>query len=554
MADLSAASDPRYPKFKEHLSPGWILGRQIDNSDAQYHTFRENLPYMALLLILHPLLRRAWNAMSPVSQGNGSRATPEEADARLNQRASFDYVFALIFLFALHGVSALKVLLILYINYHIATSLPRKHIPVVAWVFNIGLLFANELTEGYKLRRIAEFISPSSPSNLSSSDNFLVAWASWLDGFGGIMPRWEILFNITVLRLISFNMDHYWSLDRRAVSPVEVSSRPQLLDTDMADAPKKKNLDLASLSERDRIAIPAAAKDFSWRNFVAYTIYAPLYLTGPILSFNDFISQLRHQPASIETPRTLRYALRFVLCLLCMEFVLHVAWVGAIAKSSPDWSTYTPAQLCLLSFINLVIIWLKLLLPWRLFRLWALVDGVDAPENMLRCVSDNYSTLAFWRSWHRSYNRWLVRYIFVPLGGASFASWARAARSVATYLAVFTFVALWHDIQLRLLIWGWLIVLFLLPEVLAGYLFPRKRWEARPTAYRMICGTGAVLNILMMIMANLVGFAFGLEGLESILQGILNDWSGKSPFSTLAPLPHAKGIELMEHTQESYSW
>ena len=27
-------------------------------------------------------------------------------------------------------------------------------------------------------------------------------------------------------------------------------------------------------------------------------------------------------------------------------------------------------------------------------------------------------------------------------------------------LAVFTFVALWHDINLKLLVWGWLVVLF----------------------------------------------------------------------------------------------
>ena len=34
------------------------------------------------------------------------------------------------------------------------------------------------------------------------------------------------------------------------------------------------------------------------------------------------------------------------------------------------------------------------------FRLWALVDGVDAPENMLRCISNNTSISGFWRGWH----------------------------------------------------------------------------------------------------------------------------------------------------------
>ena len=106
----------------------------------------------------------------------------------------------------------------------------------------------------------------------------------------------------------------------------------------------------------------------------------------------------------------------------------------------------------------------QLLLPWRFFRLWALVDGLDPPENMVRCMANNYSPLGFWRSWHRSYNLWIVRYLYVPLGGAH--------RLVATSVLIFTFVALWHDLSPRLLAWGWLAALFILPEVIARRTLP----------------------------------------------------------------------------------
>lgn len=299
--------------------------------------------------------------------------------------------------------------------------------------------------------------------------------------------------------------------------------------------PKKKQLNPAQLSERDRVSIPANFQDYSFRNFVAYAIYAPLYLAGPIITFNDFISQSKYRAASLEGSRTMRYAVRFVLVLLAMEVVLHFNYVNAISKANPVWNEYTAAQLCLLSFMNLHIIWLKLLLPWRLFRLWSLIDGIDPPENMVRCVSNNYSTQLFWRSWHRSYNRWLVRYIYVPLGGSSFRNWRATARSVLTYLLVFTFVALWHDIQMRLLIWGWLIVLFMAPEWIASYFFPHRKWEHRPTTYRMLCCVGAVANVLMMISANLVGFALGLDGLEVIVKSILHDWSGTFLSGSVSP-------------------
>lgn len=501
-------------------------------SDAQYHTFRANLPFMALLLAFHPLLRRVWNAVYPVPQeARAARAnTPEAAEGRLRQRTSFDYAFALLYLVVLHGFSAAKILFILAINYKLATGLPRKYIPAATWLFNISILFANELCEGYRFRDLALLVSGTPAKDLVTDTPALVRLGEWLDSYGGLMSRWEILFNITVLRLISFNLDYYWSLDRRSSSPLEVCPRNStctlLAHPHPTDVPKKKQLDPANLSERDRIAIPASPHDFTFRNYTAYAIYAPLYLTGPIITFNDYISQQRYRPATISPARTLRYAVRFALVLLAMELVLHYDYVGAICKAGPDWASYTAAQISLLSYFNLHVIWLKLLLPWRLFRLWSLADGVDPPENMLRCVSDNYSTLSFWRGWHRSYYRWLLRYIYIPLGGSRFGSPREAARSVLTYLVVFTFVALWHDIKLNLLIWGWLVVVFFLPEIAARYAFPRRAWERRPTSYRMLCCVGAVGNVLMMIAANLVGFAVGLDGLQSIVKGIFRDYSG----------------------------
>lgn len=292
---------------------------------------------------------------------------------------------------------------------------------------------------------------------------------------------------------------------------------------------KKKQLDPANLSERDRVTIPAPAKDFTFRNYLAYVVYAPLYLTGPIITFNDYVSQLRYPAASIETARTIRYAIRFVACLLTMEVVLHYSYVGAIGLSNPDWVTYTPAQLSLLSYMNLHVIWLKLLLPWRFFRLWSLLDGIDPPENMVRCVSDSFSPLSFWRAWHRSFNKWIIRYIWIPLGGADFSTTAQAVRSVGSYLLVFTFVALWHDIRLRLLIWAWLVVLFIVPEVVGKFLFPARKWENRPRTYRYLCGWGAVCNMLGMLAANLVGFMFGFDGLQAIVKGIFHDFAGELP-------------------------
>jgi hypothetical protein len=176
---------------------------------------------MALVVVLHPLLRRLYDSIThsataeKTANGSvGSLSSSVGADARFLQRTSYDLYFALLFIVVLHGFSALKVLFILYINFNIAMHLPKKAIPATTWLFNIGVLFANELAHGYRFSQLAESMLPFPMT---------IAWSKNMDLYGGLIPRWEVLFNITVLRLISFNFDYYWSLDRdRAGSPIEV--------------------------------------------------------------------------------------------------------------------------------------------------------------------------------------------------------------------------------------------------------------------------------------------------------------------------------------------
>jgi D-alanyl-lipoteichoic acid acyltransferase DltB (MBOAT superfamily) len=114
------------------------------------------------------------------------------------------------------------------------------------------------------------------------------------------------------------------------------------------------------------------------------------------------------------------------------------------------------------------------------------MDGIESPENVIRCMANNYSTFGFWRSWHRSYNLWILRYsrpgsrfpllfsysephsyIYIPVGGTN--------NVTLNTLLVFTFVALWHDLTFRLLAWGWLVSLFVVPELAARYVLPESK-------------------------------------------------------------------------------
>ncbi|GAA5800988.1 hypothetical protein HPULCUR_006428 [Helicostylum pulchrum] len=474
---LSTKSHPNYPEYAELLEEGWIFGRQVDNSDAQYSQFREHIPKILPLVVLHLLLNAANRRFHFIQS-----------------RIRFSLLTSLSVLVIFHGSSSLKYLAIISTSYAIGRyAAGTKWNPILTWSFNLAILFLNENYSGY---RFADMFGE---------------WAEPLDAFEGVQARWHVLFNFAMLRLVSFNMDYYWACNsKKQVENVkehgEENTPPPLTDKERITVPLK-NLE----------------KDYGYLNFLAYVLYTPLLLCGPIITYNNFISQFRYPSKNITKRYVVLYAIRLAIVILIMELTLHFLYVVAISKSKA-WDGASPLEMSMIGYFNLVIIWMKLLIPWRFFRFWSLADGIWVEENMIRCMSNNFSAQRFWKSWHSTFNRWITRYIYIPLGGTQYMAY--------NMWIVFTFVALWHDIELRLLAWGWLICLFLLPEIVASSLFSERKFGDK-RYYRVVCGLGAVANILMMMVANLVGFAVGLDGVKEMLTKIFGTADGLSFLGTV---------------------
>ena len=112
-------------------------------------------------------------------------------------------------------------------------------------------------------------------------------------------------------------------------------------------------------------------QDYTWQNYLAYVLYPPLYIAGPIITFNSFINQVKKR-ASIPKRDIITYAIRFFICWLTMEILLHYIYVVAIKDS---WATFydtngslvkqlawegdSPFELAMISFWNLIVMWLK---------------------------------------------------------------------------------------------------------------------------------------------------------------------------------------------------
>ncbi|PVU96417.1 hypothetical protein BB561_001198 [Smittium simulii] len=500
---LSSETGPAFQKYQHLLSDGWLFGRKMDLSDHQWSYFRKNLLTLTIVMGCFVVYNKfidiyikytansskinSWD-FQPLYQPNGNfySASNQINKKFLDFKIKSMGVFIISFLVILTGTSLVFILGIISINYYVLKrhAAGTKYGALIMWALNIFFLFLNETNRGYSFAKIHPLLT-------------------WMDNYRGLNRRWDTTFNITMLRIMSFDLDYHW----------------QILQTGLLGDQAVNNLAVENnLTDKKRIEYPRNHDEYNFINYFVYLFYLPLYLTGPIITFNDFIYQtiIKSQPGFShtfqKTKTTLIYGIRLLISFFIMEVLLHAIHSNAILKTKA-FDNLSPLQISLVGYFQLTFIWLKLMLIWRFARFFALLDNYSVVENMKRCMSNNYSVQDFWRDWHCSFNRFLIRYLYIPMISQKFNQIIRLA-------IIFVFVALWHDLSLNLLAWAWLIVLIFIPEILAAKFIKKLKIGQNNWYYRYLVAFGGAFNMFVMFLVNLVGFALGVGGVKTISKQI----------------------------------
>ena len=237
-----------------------------------------------------------------------------------------------------------------------------------------------------------------------------------------------------------------------------------------------------------------------------------------------------------------------VIYLDCGSCLVHPF---ALYRSGLLSSSLTPSQTGGVVWFTLSFMWLKFAAMWRFGRCWAMLDGIDVPENMLRVWNNNYSIRGFWKGWHSSFNKWLVTYIYVPSGG-------RNSRCISVGL-VFGFVAIWHDVEPKLLMWGGLNALFFIVEAyVAGFWREYKRRESLSEAAfstRITEAASGATFIFVLMFVNALGYGVGISGTGYILS-VMTEWSSLRYLagSFLAFLGAAMVMLELRKIEQTWDW
>ena len=233
---------------------------------------------------------------------------------------------------------------------------------------------------------------------------------------------WEIVLIYSLLRMISFNFEYKKVYYNESVAESifnlnqAKSHCMECYDGNFCS----KCLDNTVIGEKDKID-----ENFNLIDFLAYVFYPPLLLAGPLINYNSFVFQLNaikdSQHNILIKMNKILYLLKLIFFYTVMEIYNHFLFPIFLFKNKDN--AFEPnAEIslfyyCFICLNILTFLWLKYAVIWKFFRFCAWCDGIYTEENMNRFVYNIYSLELFFRGVNRSLSRWMVKYLYIPLGG-----------------------------------------------------------------------------------------------------------------------------------------
>jgi len=175
------------------------------------------------------------------------------------------------------------------------------------------------------------------------------------------------------------------------------------------------------------------------RDVVAWLLYFPTVLVGPVQRFDDWLRwERRRRWDATDAARGFWRVLLGYFTVVVLSFWLVGDVLPLYALAVPDavaWTLMSTATLYL-SFSGLSSIAVGL----------GHLGGQRLPENFDQPFLQ-HSLPAFWRSWHMTVSEWCRTYVYLPVLTRTRSVWGAAGAAMAVF-------ALWHELSLGMLAWG----------------------------------------------------------------------------------------------------
>ena len=182
--------------------------------------------------------------------------------------------------------------------------------------------------------------------------------------------------------------------------------------------------------------------------YLAFILFFPTMVAGPIKRYEDFLPKLRS--VSREWALDWQRGITRILAGLAKKFAiadLLTAYTNHLNRTDISHAHRAVLPLWLLAY------GIKIYIDFSAYSDIAIgsarLFGIVVPENFDWPYART-NIAEFWRHWHMSLTRWLMDYIYIPLGGSR----VRPERAYANIIVTMSISGIWHGAGLNFIVWG----------------------------------------------------------------------------------------------------
>lgn len=202
------------------------------------------------------------------------------------------------------------------------------------------------------------------------------------------------------------------------------------------------------------------------KNFIAYASYIsffPHLLSGPIPASVNILPQF--SKTNIPTLAQIEHSVGEILWGLFKKMVIAAHVEKVVNYCYASYEDQNGSTL----FLGILLFNLYLYADFSAYsdiaRGVGRLLGIELTQNFkMPFFSRNPGE--FWRRWHTSLRRWMLDYLYIPLGGNK----GSTAMYILSMLFIFTFSGLWHGANMTFVCWGLLNGLYFIPYILTDSL------------------------------------------------------------------------------------
>lgn len=187
--------------------------------------------------------------------------------------------------------------------------------------------------------------------------------------------------------------------------------------------------------------------NYNLKEFLAFIMFFPTMVAGPIKRFQNFTPQVENAKFCFED---LNVGLNRILLGFAKKIIIADSmdlWVQPILSPQAVYNSTLDLWISLFAYS------IKIYADFSGYSDIAIgsarLFGIKVPENFLLPYLKPNITL-FWRNWHISLTKWIMDYIYIPLGGNRKAE----KRTYINIVLAMSISGLWHGADWHFVLWG----------------------------------------------------------------------------------------------------